>query len=393
MSDAAVLMSDEDEEGPGAAADDEPLTPAPAPAPPELFRPQTRVEQDGDDFGEAVPFFEADADVVAEEEAPAQEPLGAYEAGVESPVELPPEELVEEEVSLQTPVETAPVSEELNEANFFIEQGLVEEAREILETVELVRPGLPRTAALLRRLEEMERGATPLPQPPAGEGHERPPGIEPIPIRTGSYNLAEELAEELASNPPEEPVPEAADGDFQYSVDEVFSEFKRGLEKVVNPADVDTHYDLGIAYKEMGLIDDAIAMFDVARKGCAGRRKELDCLTMVALLEGMRGHWDKAVDAYRQALASEHASGPTLVALRYDLGAAYDSAKEPGRALSQYLKVAELDPDHRDVQKLIARLSKVAQPEDDGPAPPRGGPASTPDGPPSGSRTRKVGYL
>ena len=301
--------------------------------------------------------------------------------------------MVEEEVILQTQVETGPVSEELNEATFFIEQGLVEEAREILETVELVRPGLPRTAALLRQLEAMEREGTPLPQSPGGKGHERPPGIEPIPIRTGSYNLAEELAEELATNPPEEEaVPEASDGDFQYSVDEVFSEFKKGLEKVVNPSDVDTHYDLGIAYKEMGLVDDAIAMFDVARRGCAGRRKELDCLTMIALLEGMRGHWEKAVDAYRQALASEHAAGPTLVALLYDLGAAYESAKAPCRALFQYLKVAELDPDHRDVQKLVARLSKVAQPEDDGPAPPAGA-SPSPDAPPAGSRSRKVGYL
>jgi pilus assembly protein FimV len=394
VSDSRVVMSDEDEEGPGVAADDEPLTPAPAPAPPELFSPQSHPQHPGDDFGEAVPFLDSDADSVAEEEVPAPEPLGAYEAGVESPVELPPEETFEEEVVLQTPVETAPVSEELNEATFFIEQGLVEEAREILETVELVRPGLPRTAALLRQLEELEREATPLPPSSLEKGDERPPGIEPIPIRTGSYNLAEELAEELATHPPEEEsIPEVADGDFQYSVDEVFSEFKRGLEKVVNPADVDTHYDLGIAYKEMGLVDDAIAMFDVARKGCIGRRKELDCLTMIALLEGMRGHPEKAVDAYRQALASEHASGPTLVALRYDLGAAYEAAKEPGRALAQYLKVAELDSDHRDVQKLIARLSKVAEPEDEGPAPPRGGPASPPDGPPTGSRTRKVGYL
>ena len=45
--------------------------------------------------------------------------------------------------------------------------------------------------------------------------------------------------------------------DFQYSVEEVFTEFKKGLEKVVKPEDVDTHYDLGIAYKEMGLLDDA----------------------------------------------------------------------------------------------------------------------------------------
>jgi tetratricopeptide (TPR) repeat protein len=396
VSDDAVLMSDEDEEGPVADADDEPLTPAPGPAP-ELPTAGGAAHRPGDGYGEAVPFFEADAEVVAEEVVEPVEPLGAYEAGVESPVELPPEELGEDEVevSLKTPMETGPVSEELDEATFFLEQGLVDEAREILETVEVVRPGLPRTAALLRRLEKAEREGTPLPQPPPGVGHDRPPGIDPIPIRTGSYNLAEELAEELATLP-EEPVPELADGDFQYSVDEVFSEFKKGLEKVVNPSDVDTHYDLGIAYKEMGLVEDAIAMFEVARKGCVGRRKELDCLTMIALLEGMRADWGKAVDAYRQALASEHAVGPTLVALRYDLGAAYESAGMPGRALHQYLKVAELDPDHRDVKRLVARLSAVTEPEDDGPMPPRAGPPRgepPPDGSTAGSRARKVGYL
>jgi tetratricopeptide (TPR) repeat protein len=393
ISDDAVLMADEDEEGPVADANDEPLTPAP-PHPEERAASGSAAHRPVDDYAEAQPFFEPDAEAVADEEAVAAEPLGAYEAGVESPVELPPDEVVEEEVSLvMTPMETGPVSEELNEATFFLEQGLVEEAREILETVEVVRPGLPRTAALLRRLEVAEREGTPLPPPPPpGEGHDRPPGIEPIPIRTGSYNLADELAEELATLP-EEPVPELADGDFQYSVDEVFSEFKKGLEKVVNPADVDTHYDLGIAYKEMGLVEDAIAMFEVARKGCIGKRKELDCLTMIALLEGMRGDWGKAVDAYRQALASEHAVGPTLVALRYDLGAAYESAGAPGRALHQYLKVAEQDPDHRDVKRLVTKLSAMTEPEDDGPSPPRAGPSATPDGTNAGSRSRKVGYL
>ncbi len=239
VSDETVLMSDEDEEGQLTAADDEPLTPAPQPAPPELER-ALRVDKLplGGNFGEAVPFSEPEADLVAEEEPP--ELLGTYEAGVESPVELPPEEPVEEveaeaieeepleeeveaaeeeaapteeveeEVSLQTPVESGPVSEELNEATFFLEQGLVDEAREILETVEVVRPGLPRTAALLRRLEEVEREGRALPQAPPGRGSDRPPGIEPIPIRTGSYNLAEELAEELATLPEEEPIPQAS---------------------------------------------------------------------------------------------------------------------------------------------------------------------------------------
>ena len=76
--------------------------------------------------------------------------------------------------------------------------------------------------------------------------------------------------------------------DLQYSVEEVFSEFKKGLEKVVHRGDVDTHYDLGIAYKEMGLLDDGLRMLEVARQGCQGLPKEVDCLTMVALLQGMK---------------------------------------------------------------------------------------------------------
>ena len=246
-------------------------------------------------------------------------------------------------------------------------------------------------------MEALEREGRARPAaPPSRPGTDRPPGIEPIPIRTGSYNLAEELAEELATLPAEAPVPELSDGDFQYSVDEVFSEFKKGLEKVVKPSDVDTHYDLGIAYKEMGLVDDAIEMFEVARRGCAGQKKELDCLTMIALLQGMKGDRQKAVEAYRRALASEHASGPTLVALRYDLGAAYEAAGAPGRALYQYQRVAELDPQHRDVDKLVARLSLETQPEEDGPPPPSArSDLAEPgaEGPAAGSRARKVGYL
>jgi tetratricopeptide (TPR) repeat protein len=383
--DEAVLMSDEDEEGPETAPDDEPLTPAPMSAVPEPPRAAAPPPELGEDFGEAVPF--AEAEEVAAEEDPAPEPLGTYEAGVESEVELPPEEPVAEEVSLHTPVESGPVAEELDEATFFLEQGLMEEAREILETVEVVRPGLPRTAALLRQLEQMEEEGAGEARTEPIPGTDRPPGIEPIPIRTGSYNLAEELAEELATLP-EEPLPAAADGDFQYSVDEVFSEFKKGLEKVVKPTDVDTHYDLGIAYKEMGLLDDAIEVFEVARKGSAGLRKEVDCLTMMALLHGMKGDWMRAVEDYRQALASEHATGPTLIALHYDLAQAYESQGAPGRALSQYLEVSKLDPDHRDVQTAVARLSAVTRPAglaDDE--------ASSPVEPAPGSKAHKVGYL
>ena len=300
--------------------------------------------------------------------------------------------------------ESGPVTEELNEASFFLDQGLLDEAREVLDTVELVRPGLPRTAALRERLAAIEaaKAAQPsIPTPPPGP-RAVPPGVDPIPVRTGSYNLAEELADELQElgSPPEEE-PAAAGQDLQYSVEEVFSEFKKGLERVVQSTDVDTHYDLGIAYKEMGLLDDAVQVFEVARQASQGQPKEVDCLTMIGLLQGMRGDAQQAVAAFRDALASPHAVARE-VSLRYELGLAHEAAGAAGKALGQYLAVQQVEPGHRDVADRVRRLSATVRPEDEGPAftssasLPAGRPPPTrpsaPDPAPT-AKSRKVGYL
>jgi len=305
------------------------------------------------------------------------------------------------------PEESGPVTEELNEASFFLDQGLLGEAREVLDTVELVRPGLPRTAALRDRLAALEAGKAAQPSTPTPPPRPRaaPPGVEPIPVRTGSYNLAEELADELQElgPAPEDESTPVAGGDFQYSVEEVFSEFKKGLERVVQRNDVETHYDLGIAYKEMGLLDDAVAVFEVARQGCQGQPKEVDCLTMIGLLQGMRGEPQRAVAAFRDALASPHASAREM-SLRYELALAHEAAGAGGKALGQYLAVQKAEPGHRDVADRVRRLSATVRPEDDGPIRPAAGasatgrPAPTRPSPPEPAptvpaKTRKVGYL
>jgi pilus assembly protein FimV len=297
------------------------------------------------------------------------------------------------------PEESAPVTEELNEASFFLDQGLLEEAREILETVDLVRPGLPRAAALQQRLRALEANrlaAPPTPAPPPAAARASPPGVEPIPVRTGSYNLADELANELSDFGEEPDAPSEPSQDLQYSVEEVFSEFKKGLARVVPSNDVDTHYDLGIAYKEMGLLDDAVQVFEIARQGCQGRPKELDCFTMIGMLHGMRGDWGKAVSAYRDALGTAHAA-EREVSLRYDLAQAYESAGAQGKALSEYLAVQRFDPHHRDVAARVERLAATVSPEPNGSSRPTSSRPVPPAGPepaaPPPAKSRKVGYL
>lgn len=292
----------------------------------------------------------------------------------EEPVEAPPEE--------------EPAGEECDEATFFIEQGLYDEAREILETVLIAYPEHQRAAALLAQVDAAQNGGAPMAAesaPDAGFGAEGADGGR------DAFDLAQELADELGDfgGGAEAPAATAGEDDYQVSVEEVFAEFKKGLEKVVKPEDVDTHYDLGIAYKEMGLIDDAVSEFTIARKGCIGKKKEVDCLTMVGLLQVMKGDFPMAIDAFLQALTSEHSVGDVEKATRFELASAYEGAGQPGRALAQYLKVQASDGAYRDVGVMVERLSAIAVPEED---PPGGGPPPRRGGP-GGAPSRKVGYV
>jgi tetratricopeptide (TPR) repeat protein len=212
-----------------------------------------------------------------------------------------------------------------------------------------------------------------------------------------AFDLAAELANELGDFGDEQSdtgeAPAAGNDEYQVSVEEVFAEFKKGLEKVVKPEDVDTHYDLGVAYKEMGLIDDAVGEFSIARKGCLGKRKEIDCLSMIGMLQVSRGEVGPAIEAYQQGLASEHAKGDVEKSLRYELAVAYEAANQSGRALGQYLKVQAIDGGYRDVANAVERLSAITVPEEEEaplppPKPPGGGGSG--GGP---ARARKVGYV
>ncbi len=283
---------------------------------------------------------------------------------------IPADEVLEEAV--EAPPEDEPAGEEVDEATFFIEQGLYDEAREILETVLIAYPEHQRAAQLLASVDAAQSGGATTGKL---EAHSPPTG------ERDAFNLAAELANELGELEQQSPEPASSGSDdYQVSVDEVFAEFKKGLEKVVKPEDVDTHYDLGVAYKEMGLLDDAVSEFTIARKGCIGKRKEVDCLSMIGMLEVIKGDFAGAVDAFMQALASEHSRDEVEKSLRFDLGGAYEAGGQLGRALAQYLRVQRLDPHFREVHDHVERLSALVSPEEDAPTP-------------RASNKRKVGFV
>jgi tetratricopeptide (TPR) repeat protein len=230
----------------------------------------------------------------------------------------------------------ANLDDEVAEAEFFIQRQLYDEARELLDNLLLFHPGHRKLAA---KREEVEWRSA----PPA------PPPVEPeLPEET--FDIARELAEELGATI----TPPPTDA-LQFTVADVFNQFKKGVEQSVTAEDSETHYDLGIAYKEMGLLDDALHEFQVALGG-RNRKKEVDCLTMLAACHMEKGQLAGAIEALRRALRSDHLTPEAARAVNYELATAYEASGDPQSALFFLQKVLRADPRYRDAQAMVARL-------------------------------------
>jgi tetratricopeptide (TPR) repeat protein len=138
-------------------------------------------------------------------------------------------------------------------------------------------------------------------------------------------------------------------------VADVFDQFKRGLEKTVRPDDSATKYDLGIAFQEMGMLDEALEQFRSALAG-GDRRREVEILNMIGVCLGLKGRHREAIGAYLQALASEFVTDEAARALHFELGTAHETLGEPDIALGYFQKVAQGDPGYRGVAERVSRL-------------------------------------
>ncbi len=252
-----------------------------------------------------------------------------------------------------------PLDAELEEVEFYERQGLLEEALLAIREIAAAHPGHPLAAQALERIEglaSLEAGRSEAPvddeagAPPAG-----PPASPDMEAygstgTTGIFDLGAELSAELG--PELTPTPT---GEFQYSVADVFEQFKRGLEKTVRPDDSATKYDLGIAFQEMGMLDEALEQFRSALAG-GDRRRDAEILNMIGVCLGLKGRHGEAIDAYRQALRSEFVTDDAAKALHFELGAAHEAQGEPEVALWYFQKIAHGDPTYRGVAERVSRL-------------------------------------
>jgi tetratricopeptide (TPR) repeat protein len=172
------------------------------------------------------------------------------------------------------------------------------------------------------------------------------------------FDLASELRDELSGVPvPARPAAQAE----EQSLDEIFEEFKRGVEQQSTKEDADTHYNLGVAYKEMGLLDDAIGEFILTPED---EPKFIQSRYMLGLCYMEKGEYQNAIGEiqnaldYSETMGDETQKTQNAIGMHYDLGLACQGAGNISTALREFQKVFQLNPRYRDIAVKLKELKQ-----------------------------------
>ncbi|MEN8728245.1 MAG: tetratricopeptide repeat protein, partial [Desulfuromonadales bacterium] len=253
-----------------------------------------------------------------------------------------------DEAALQTaaespePHDSANLEAELDEVEYYLQQGLYGDAESIVQALLKNDPDRPELHA---KLEQISLGRL----------------ASAAATESGDFvDLMAEIRDDdlLATT------------DFldSFAADAAFDEkLAQKTVSELDSADTESHFNLGIAYKEMGLYDDAIAEFEKASKDPS---RVVDCITLTGQCQSESGATDLALETFKQGLAMQNLNDESRMGLNFELGTLYRMNGQLLEALESFQLVAEKDSFFRNVSDLIKSLRRelgLGDSDDDGP--------------------------
>jgi len=245
-------------------------------------------------------------------------------------------------------------------ADALFRNGQADKARTIYHRVIELAPEDPRAQVALENFVEEESEPETPPPPPASRS--RVSGVMPrVPARPLSpvpddefVNLGDWLRDDEAPKDTRMVVAEKEPtGDEEADFQDMLRKFKQGIADNVEEEDHQSHYDLGVAYKEMGLLDEAIAEFQKALRAPTNRVSTYEALGQCFM---EKEQIPMAATILSRALHEKGVSDDQLVGVLYLLGRCAETRGQRDQALEYYHRVFVVDIQFKDVGERLATI-------------------------------------
>jgi tetratricopeptide (TPR) repeat protein len=242
-------------------------------------------------------------------------------------------------------------------ADSLLRTNLPDKARAVYERVAEHDPGNTRAQAALSML-------APAPAAAAPEGRVDPKDAR-MRVRDEATADTGDFVDLGALVLEEEPAPrdtrmkvedEEPTGDEERDFQEMLSRFKQGIDENIDEADFQSHYDLGVAFKEMGLLDEAISEFQKALRAPEGKLRTTEALGVCFFEKGAFG---VAESILRRGLELQAAGDQERLGVLYWLGRAFEEQGKTADARDVYGRVFAVDIRFMDVGGRVKALGRA----------------------------------
>src|SRR5713101_153354 len=253
-------------------------------------------------------------------------------------------------------------------ADTLLRSDLPDKARAVYKRVAEHDPANERAKAALAMLAPV---ATRPPEPPAKPKAKMRDTEGKTAARDAKMKVRDEAAEsgdfvDLSAMILEEDLPvrdtrmkvadEEPTGDEERDFQEMLARFKQGIDENIDEGDFQSHYDLGVAFKEMGLLDEAIAELQKALRAPDGKLRSSEALG-VCFID--KGAYVVAESILRRALDLPASGDQERLGVLYWLGRALEEQGKKVEARELYGRVFAVDIRFRDVRERAKALAKA----------------------------------
>lgn len=151
---------------------------------------------------------------------------------------------------------------------------------------------------------------------------------------------------------------EEPENNEQKDFGEMLDKFKAGISRNVDEEDFESHYDLGIAFREMGLLDEAIGSFQKAAHGHDQLVRASEAIGQCFMDKGEAG---VTVTVLQRVIRNEGLPDSQLVGVLYLLGRAAESLGREEEAASYYQRVLAVQIGFRDAADRLSSLAQASR--------------------------------
>jgi tetratricopeptide (TPR) repeat protein len=200
------------------------------------------------------------------------------------------------------------------------------------------------------------------PQSPAESADEIDAAFSSLAGETEQPPAPQPAAVGSAQAPPAATPPAPAKPGIDPGLAAVFDEFRTAVEdESTTPTDSDyeTHYNLGLAYKEMDLVDEAVEEFQMAAGMVSpqdGTPRYLQCCNLLGHCFMQKGIPRLAAMWFKKGLDAPGHTEDEYQALRFELGTAYEQMGELDKAIDTFTEVYGINISYRGVADKLREL-------------------------------------